>query len=691
MMGLRPTKPTRKPRTKRPRTPRPQPTPRPTVAPTPEERSQFTASPNLGTRNLFGTNLFASEFNSGSFSRDHDYDEDFRLLEYLNVESRMRKGHALLSDILRGPTVEESSDVQGLNDSSNRAIVAYSAPTSLDSSERKNAMYFKNFHYFLDHGIDCDKHSTVIVTTKVVADEYRSRIEKMNYDLCRYSQFSIRLLEREDKCYDMESMATFLRETNTSDYDYFLYVNCGMVGPKTKGDQHWTETFTSRLSNVVKLTGVSINMSFHPHVQSFVLATDRIGIELIKNSDAVYDCGVKNDQSMTEEERWKIIDKYELGMSRAIINAGYSINSLTGSLGEPITINKDGMKEIIKRSNDKMNYKALIAASERNVWDSNSVSFVLPLGDDIWNSDSIRTIGRGGLPLWSDFIFYKASRGILLPEIFEEVEYDDPDLTLIEDFSGLSLPDYDDPTRDICEEAKTDFRGASKLSVIVTGFEHSGTTMLAQLIKSDPGLFGGFECGILSQRIPTFYDWMIWPMQDDLWGLNSKSRDLVVNARCTAEAYHRLQRYSPLFHYTPNQNSTIVDKTPGYLPELVKVMDQTPGVPVVIAQKSLPSLVASYKKRGYSDSRIQLKILRLTATINEAMEKFPGRIHIANTTRWYEEPDEVMEGVFDFLGLEWRSEYLTMDVLNSKRIPGSVTSRPFDMSKAKVRLQNVTM
>ena len=123
-------------------------------------------------------------------------------------------------------------------------------------------------------------------------------------------------------------------------------------------------------------------------------------------------------------------------------------------------------------------FDPLVVATERNVWDSNSENFLLPLGDDIWNANTIRTIGKGRLPPWSDFNFYKASRGILLPEIMEEVGYDDPSLSIIEDFSGFPLPNYEDPIRDICEEAKTNFREASKLSLIVTGFEHSGTTML---------------------------------------------------------------------------------------------------------------------------------------------------------------------------------------------------------------------
>lgn len=641
------------------------------------------SGPPVGERQLVGSNLFDSEDQWESVIREHRYGEDFEVLEYLNVVSRMKKGHSILSDILRGPFANEPSTSPDENEGINRAIVAYSAPTSLDYSEGKNAMYFTNFHYFLDHAIDCKKHSTVILTTSIVANEYRSRIEAMNDKLCRYSQFTIELLEREDKCYDMESMATFIRETDSSKYDYFLYVNCGVVGPKTKGGRHWTEIFISRLSQTVKLTGVSINMSFHPHVQSFVLATDTTGIEIIKNSNSIYDCGVKNGQSMTDEEKWKIIEKYEIGMSRAIINAGYSINSLTGSFGESISVNNDGIQEIIRRSNDHASFAPLISASESNVWDSNSASLVLPLGDDIWNSNAIRTIGKGRLPAWSDFIFFKASRGILLPEILTEVGYDDHSISLVKDLSD-SLPNYEDSTKDICAEATKDFREASKLSVIVTGFEHSGTTMLAQLIKSSPGLFGGFECGILNRvKSPIFYDWLLWPMQDDLWGLNSESRDLVINAKCPAEAYHRLQRYSPLFHFTPNQNSTIVDKNPGYLVELVKVMDQTPGIPVVIAQKSLSSQIASYKQRGMTDDEINSKISGLSNTIDEAMKKYPGRIYIANTTRWHEYPNEVMGGVFDFLGLEWRSEYLSMNALNSKRVPGSVFSKPFDTSRVE--------
>ena len=49
---------------------------------------------------------------------------------------------------------------------------------------------------------------------------------------------------------------------------------------------HWTEAFTSRLSESVKLVGPTINCGAGPntepkaHVQSFVVATDRVGLQV---------------------------------------------------------------------------------------------------------------------------------------------------------------------------------------------------------------------------------------------------------------------------------------------------------------------------------------------------------------------------------------------------------------------------
>ena len=657
------------------------------VTPPPTPTPIGTPSP-AGRRLKTDSVLFASETNKILEARErHEYDDDFKILSQLNFETRMHRGYEVLSEIMYD---EDPSDTKHHpRHESDRAIVAYSAPTSMDLSDPKQSMYHTNFLYFLDNAIDCTKHSTLIVTTEEVAEVYRPRIEELNQELCGNSLYSIRLTLRVDKCYDMESMATFLRETDTNQYDYFLYVNCGMIGPKTKGDddKHWTETFTSRLSDKVKLSGVSINMSFYPHVQSMVLATDRVGIEIIKNSGAVYDCGVMNNVAMTENERWNIIDRYELGMSRAIIEAGYTITSLTGALGKSISLDRNDIDDIKAVARDNTMNNRQKKKEEGSHWDSDEMNYLLPLGDDIWNPATIRTMRNadGELPSWSDFVFFKASRGILLPEIYAEAGYDDPTIDVIEGYGDYALPDLaaNNATRDICEEARFNFREASKLGVIITGYEHTGTTMLAQLIKSAPGLFGGFECGIgVIDDVPQFYEWLTWSPENDLWGLTDESRDIVVNSRCMAEKYYHLHRYSPLFHYGNHYDDFIVDKTPRYLHHLVEIMKETPGIPVIVTNRDQEHLRMSYRKRGYSDHFIDTQMKIAGEQIDLATKRYPGRIKIVDTTQWLTKPNEIMEDVFDFLGLQWNPEYLNMNALNLKRLPGSVVSKPFKTEQA---------
>ena len=106
-----------------------------------------------------------------SLRQGHVYDDDFELLEYLNLVSRMEKGRDLLGDIFqredrrppspstppypralrrRGPRGRGSGHLGGDEEGSEskRTIVAFSAPTSLDTSKGKNAMVSITLFYF---------------------------------------------------------------------------------------------------------------------------------------------------------------------------------------------------------------------------------------------------------------------------------------------------------------------------------------------------------------------------------------------------------------------------------------------------------------------------------------------------------------------------------------------------------------
>merc|ERR1712176_744673 len=138
-----------------------------------------------------------------------------------------------------------------------------------------------------------------------------------------------------------------------------------------------------------------------------------------------------------------------------------------------------GFPMIIQRSQDGSFAKPMANSSVQDMWDSNTETFLLPYGDDVWNENALRTLGNGKFPSWSKFVFFKASREIILPEIEAEVQYNNPKHLIPADFESVSLPDFEEPEQDICELAKTNFREASKLFVIVIGYQHSGTTMIA--------------------------------------------------------------------------------------------------------------------------------------------------------------------------------------------------------------------
>ena len=157
-----------------------------------------------------------------------------------------------------------------------RTLLIYSGPTSTDRTIEKNGMYMDNMDYFLEHGVSCNdnnsndasimldnnndnEHATtqervdvayVFVLTQQVADYYLGtdgKITKKRNE-CKNNQGNdfetnssnnddeyIKVIVRQDRCYDMESMRIVL-ENHEMDvrnrYDHLLFVNCGLVGPK---------------------------------------------------------------------------------------------------------------------------------------------------------------------------------------------------------------------------------------------------------------------------------------------------------------------------------------------------------------------------------------------------------------------------------------------------------------------------
>ena len=269
--------------------------------------------------------------------------------------------------------------------SKKRTLVVYSGPTSLDPTNGKNGVYLKNFDYFIEHGIEChglggvDSDSFhqsfhnnniqyVIVLTQAVADEYTSidgLITKKQAE-CQLAQQQqgmssssieplIQVLTREDKCYDMESLLTVLRTYDVPHlYDHMVYMNCGLAGPKFGSGSpsqwqtlsSWTELYTSLLSDKIQMVGHTINTHFNtvysPHIQSFLFAVNTSMIDIWLQTGAIYECGISNEDFKDDILRMALVWRYEVGISRVLLERGYSIAAAfmhqNGRIGDPLVI-----------------------------------------------------------------------------------------------------------------------------------------------------------------------------------------------------------------------------------------------------------------------------------------------------------------------------------------------------------------
>lgn len=109
-------------------------------------------------------------------------------------------------------------------------------------------------------------------------------------------------------------------------YDYYIFINSSVRGPflPTYFKNNWINIFTSMITSDVKLAGSTIGIyDKKPHVQSMILVTDRIGLEIGLNKQ------IFTKEIKPTTNKWtEIILNKEVRYSTEILNAGFNINCL---------------------------------------------------------------------------------------------------------------------------------------------------------------------------------------------------------------------------------------------------------------------------------------------------------------------------------------------------------------------------
>ena len=128
--------------------------------------------------------------------------------------------------------------------------------------------------------------------------------------------------------------------------------------------------------------------------------------------------------------------------------------------------------------------------------------------------------------------------------------------------------------------------------------EHSGTTLLSDLLRQTGTIESGFEVGVLLADSPRKFEG-ISPFYENMlagWSISREQLEHCCDVDSFGEFYERLKSESPLIE----ANIDLFDKTPRYATEVRKVFDKTEA-PIIYIYKDPRASVFSDFKRADTD------------------------------------------------------------------------------------------
>lgn len=133
----------------------------------------------------------------------------------------------------------------------------------------------------------------------------------------------ITVVERSNDCYDLGAYGEVLTANNSrlvTKYSRFILMNASIRGPflPTWSSDCWSEAYLNKVTDTNKLVGMSFNCRAPggPHVQSMIMATDRIGIKILTR-DVINRCF----------QGWDDAVNGEMNITKAIRKEGYSVTA----------------------------------------------------------------------------------------------------------------------------------------------------------------------------------------------------------------------------------------------------------------------------------------------------------------------------------------------------------------------------
>ncbi|CAG8961595.1 hypothetical protein HYFRA_00006130 [Hymenoscyphus fraxineus] len=146
----------------------------------------------------------------------------------------------------------------------NRPLILYAYSEEATARE--------NFKFFLRHGLHGAADFVFIINGE--SDIVDSIPKEPNF----------RVVQRPNECYDIGAHSEVLQKDNLyKKYKRFILLNASIRGPFSPqwANGCWSDMYLERLSTEVKLVGMTANCGPSFHVQSMILATDKVGMETL--------------------------------------------------------------------------------------------------------------------------------------------------------------------------------------------------------------------------------------------------------------------------------------------------------------------------------------------------------------------------------------------------------------------------
>ena len=215
---------------------------------------------------------------------------------------------------------------------------------------------------------------------------------------------------------------------------------------------------------------------------------------------------------------------------------------------------------------------------------------------------------------------------------------------------------------------------------VICGLEHTGTTLISELLRQIPGIESGFECGVLLRETPAefvglepFYSNMIKG-----WGISEAELERCCEADTFAIFYDRLFKASKKI--SPS-TKLMFDKTPRYLESLPSIIERC-ECPIIASYKDPRAIVYSDFKRskvvdfdewydGYHSGKL--------GYVTRCYDQFMAHVeHPRVTTVGLEElamnSRETMERMFGHVGQKFELEYAIINDIQYSNVKSRTVS-----------------